>query len=265
MSVYIKEKPEFVESCFKSLLKQTVKANEWVIVEDGPISKEMTHLLDMYQSLYPGLIKRIKLKENQGLGLALRIGIEKCSNELIARMDTDDLAREDRFEKQLQMFIDNPILDICGSNIDEFESTPDLIVAHRIVPTTHADIVKYQKKRDPFNHMTVMYKKTAVINAGNYAYCPLMEDTYLWARMIKNGAKCANIGESLVYVRIGQEMFKRRGGLDYFKMYREGKRKVLETGMISKWDYLLTVSAQAFVAIVPNRIRSLIYKKFLHR
>ncbi len=265
MSIYIKEKPEYVDQCFKSLLNQTVLADEWVIVEDGPLTDKMYSLLDKYQAEYPGLIKRVPLKHNQGLGLALRAGVPECKNELIARMDTDDIAREDRFERQLNEFIKDSKLDICGSNIDEFEDSPDQIVAKRNVPSTHNEIVRYQKKRDAFNHVTVMFKKQAVLDAGNYQSCPLMEDTFLWARMIMNGAICKNIDDSLVYVRIGKEMFERRGGWNYYLKYKEGRRQVLETGFINKWEYYYTLLIQLGVAMVPQQVRGWIFKTFLHR
>ncbi len=265
MSLYIKEKPEYARACFDSLLKQTVQADEWVIVEDGPLSEEMYTLLDKYQVAYPGLINRIVLKENSGLGIALRIGVPKCKNELIARMDTDDIAREDRLEKQLEMFDKYPELDICGSHIDEFEDSPETIVARRTVPIKHDEIAEYQKRRDAFNHMTVMYKKSSVIKAGNYKTCPLMEDTYLWIRMLQSGAKCANIDESLVYARIGHDMFERRGGWQYYKKYKAGRNKVYQTGYISSWDYYYTLAIQMAVSIMPNTVRGFVFKKILHK
>ncbi len=265
MSLYKKEKPEYATACFDSLLRQTVPASEWVVVEDGPLTEELYSVLSKYQTENPGLIKRVHLEKNQGLGAALQAGVPECSNELIARMDTDDIAREDRFEKQLAMFAATPELDICGSNIDEFEETPQTIVASRNVPTTHEEIVRYQRRRDAFNHMTVMYKKSAVMGAGNYQPCPLMEDTFLWARMIMNGAKCANIGEALVFARIGKDMFARRGGWSYFKKYREGRKKVLQTGLISRWDYFVTVAIQFVVALMPGKLRGWLFKKVLHR
>lgn len=264
MSLYIKEKTEYARMCFDSLLKQSVKADEWVIVEDGPLTDELYSLLDEYQNNYPGLIKRIPLKKNQGLGIALQKGVPECKNELIARMDTDDIAREDRFEKQLAAFEKCPELDIYGSQIDEFEDTPDAIIAKRIVPTTDKEIKVYQKRRDAFNHMTVMYKKSTVLGAGNYQPCPLMEDTYLWVRMILSGATCANSKESLVYARIGKGMYERRGGLEYFKKYKEGRKKVYNTGYISLFDYWMTIVIQFVVCLVPQRIRRLGFLKLLH-
>ena len=264
MSLYIKEKPEYVEECFQSLLRQTVQANEWVVVEDGPLTDGLYAVLDKYGKEYPGLIKRISRPENQGLGIALQAGVPECSNELIARMDTDDICREDRFEKQLAEFEKDPDLDIIGSNIDEFEDTPEDIVASRNVPLTDAEIKKYQKRRDGFNHMTVMYKKSAVLGAGNYQPCPLMEDTYLWVRMMKTGVKCKNIGEPLVYARIGKDMFNRRGGWSYFKKYKAAFKRVYATGYISRFDYFSVITVQFIVALVPRKLRGWIFKKMLH-
>lgn len=265
MSLYHKEKPAYVEECFRSLLRQTVKADEWVVVEDGPLTDELYAVLNKYEEENPGLIKRVPLSVNQGLGLALQAGIPECTYDIIARMDTDDIAKEDRFEKQLAEFGKDPELDIIGSHIDEFEDTPDAIVARRVVPVTDEEIKKYQKKRDAFNHMTVMYKKKAVLDAGNYQSCPLMEDTFLWVRMMKNGARCKNVDESLVYARIGKDMFDRRGGWAYFKKYKTGRKMVYETKYISWADYASTILIQFCVALVPRSLRGWIFKKMLHR
>ena len=207
MSVYAKEKPENVITCFESLLAQSVLANEWVLVEDGPLTDDMYQVLDMYQNKYPNLIKRIKLKRNVGLGLALREGIKHCSNELIARMDTDDIARKNRFELQLKEFAKDSKLDICGGQIIEFDRNPSNVIGTRKVPLKDVDIKEYQKKRDALNHMTVMYKKDAVLQAGNYQNILLMEDSLLWANMFMTNSKAVNVPEILVLVRAGNNMF----------------------------------------------------------
>lgn len=263
MSLYIKEKPQYVRQCFESLLKQTVPASEWVIVEDGPLTQEMYQILDKYQREYPNLINRIPLKFNQGLGNALRVGIKHCKFELIARMDTDDIARSDRFEKQLDRFREQPNLDICGSHIIEFDGSPDNILSRRKVPLEEAAIYKYQRRRDSFNHMTVMYKKSTVLKAGNYQDALLMEDSLLWINMMKIGAKCANIDDYLVYVRTGSDMFSRRGGIGYFRKYLAGRKKIYKTKYISWFDYVYTIFLQLIISIMPNSIRKKIYIKFL--
>lgn len=265
MSVYIKEKSEYLRQCFESLLSQTVKSSEWVVVEDGPLTPELYSVLDEYEKAYPGLLKRVPFKENRGLGLALRDGIDACTYDLIARMDTDDIAREDRFEKQLAMFNADPNLDICGSHIKEFDGTVDNILSERDVPITDKDIKEYQKRRDSFNHMTVMYKKEAVLKAGNYKTCMLMEDTLLWVNMILSGAKCANVDDYLVYARTGADMFERRGGFAYYKKYKTGRKQIYDTGYISWFDYVYTLMVQFVVAVIPNKLRGFIYKKMLRR
>ena len=330
MSLYKGEKPAYALACFRSLLAQTVPASEWVIVEDGPLTREMYQLLDFFDARYPGLIRRVPLEKNQGLGLALQAGVPKCSYELIARMDTDDIARPDRFERQLAEFARHSELDICGSWVDEFETDPvspsihpgaqtstytqsdsmtdgqadpqadpkadgqadpqadsmtdgqieyradpltkaeyawyrKCVVTSRTVPLTQEKIAEYQKRRDAFNHMAVMYRKDTVLRAGNYQSCPLMEDTLLWVHMLQAGAKCMNIPEPLVYARIGKDMYERRGGWSYFKKYREGRRKVFETGYISYKDYLVTIVVQFVVACMPNRLRGWLFRKVLHK
>lgn len=265
MSLYLKEKPEYLNEALKSVINQTVKPNEIVIVYDGPITTELKSVVEQYVSNNPGLIKIIDNPENKGLGLALADGVPQCTYELIARMDTDDICRKDRFEKQLEEFVKDPRLDICGSHILEFEEKEENIVARRRVPLVDKDIKEYQKRRDGFNHVSVMFKKKSVLAAGNYQSCLLMEDTLLWANMFMNGAKGKNIDDYLVYVRIGKDMYERRGGYDYYKKYKAGRRKVYETGYISWVNYKMTLIVQFIVAAIPNRVRGFVFKNLLHR
>lgn len=265
MSLYINEKAEYFDACMESVTAQTVLPSEIVIIKDGPVSDEVEVALQKWCEAYPELLHVVAYTPNRGLGYALSVGVEVCSCELIARMDTDDIAREDRFEKQLAEFEKNPKLDICGSYIDEFEGEPNHIVSQRTVPLLDADIKRYQKRRSAFNHMSVMFKKSAVLKAGNYQTCMLIEDTFLWVRMIQSGAVCANIPEPLVNVRIGKAMYERRGGFVYFLKYREGRKKVRETGYISAWDYYYTLAVQLAVSLMPSGVRGWIFKHALHR
>jgi len=265
MSLYIKEKPEYLKACIDSLLAQTVMPDEIVIVKDGPLTDELETVLNEYVSANPTLYTIVPLEKNVGLGLALAEGMLHCKNELVARMDTDDICRADRFELQLAEFEKNPDLDVCGSHIVEFETDINTIVAKRTVPLTDEEIKKYQKRRDGVNHVVVMFKKSKVIEAGNYQSCMLMEDTYLWVRMILAGATFMNIDDSLVYVRVGKDMFERRGGYAYYKKYKTGRKMVRKTGYISWFDYHYTLWVQLFVAIMPNKLRGFIFKKLLHK
>ena len=265
MSVYVKEKPEYLSESLDSILCQTVTPTEIVIVKDGPLTAELDAVIASYAEKQPDLYTIVPLPENRGLGLALREGMLHCRCELVARMDSDDICRKDRFERQLAAFEADPALDVVGSYTAEFEETPDAIVAHRMVPTEDAAIKKYQKRRDAFNHPSVMFRKSAVLKAGNYQHCPLMEDTLLWVHMIQSGARCANIPEDLLYMRIGKEMYERRGGYAYYKKYKAARKQIRDTGYISYYDYISSLIAQFVVAMMPNKLRGFVFKKILHK
>ncbi len=263
MSVYKKEKPQYFAECMESLLSQTVTADEIVLVEDGPLTPELYDMIDRYSKKCNMDI--VKNQTNLGLGRALARGIKHCSHNLVARMDTDDIAVRDRFEKQLKFFKNNSQLDILGGYIEEFSGNVSNITGERQVPLTQAGIYHYQRQRDAFNHMTVMYKRDAVLKAGNYKHCLLMEDSLLWANMIKNHARMANLGETLVYARTGEDMLQRRGGFDYFLKYRRGRKQILKTGTISHWDYVFTVMVQFVVCMVPLPVRRFIFNTILRK
>lgn len=265
MSLYIKEKAEYFDECMQSMLCQTVLPTEIVIVFDGPVSDDLRRTVEKYKAENPGWIKTVENEKNKGLGLALADGVSVCTYELIARMDTDDIAREDRFEKQLDLFLADSKLDICGSHIIEFEGRKDNVLSKRNVPVNHKEIAEYQKQRSAFNHMTVMYKKSTVLRAGNYEHCPLMEDDMMWVRMLIAGAKCANVDDYLVYARTGYAMIERRGGWNYYKKYKDGRKKILETGYISEWDYYKTVIIQFIVALIPRKARLYVFTRMLRR
>ena len=265
MSLYIKENPQNFCQCMDSVLNQTILPDQIVIVKDGPLTDELETALNQYINKNIHLYTIVPLEKNVGLGLALAEGIKHCKNNLVARMDTDDIAVKNRFELQLKEFLKQPDLDICGSSILEFEGTTENIVSKRTVPLNDASIKKYQKRRDAFNHMTVMYKKNMVLKAGNYQACLLMEDTLLWVHMILSGAKCKNISTPLVYARVGKDMYQRRGGWNYYKKYQAGRKKIYETGYISRFDYEITCAIQFVVALIPNRLRAVVFKKILRR
>lgn len=263
ISVYYKESPAHLQEALDSIVEQTIKPAQIVLVEDGPLTQELDNLLAEYVEKCPEL-ELVQLGQNRGLGLALAEGLLHCKYELVARMDSDDIAREDRFEIQLNVFKNNPAIDICGSHMLEFEGDVTNIVTRRRVPLTDTEIKHYQKWRDGFNHVTVMFKKSSVLSAGNYQHCPLMEDTLLWVNMFNNGATAMNIDDYLVNVRIGKDMYERRGGWEYYKKYKQARKQIYDTGYISWFDYQFTLLIQMVVALIPNKIRGFVFKKLLH-
>lgn len=206
MSVYYKEKPEYLQLALESVINQTVIPNEIVLVQDGKLTNELQAVITEYLQNYPTIFKTYALQQNQGLGKALNFGMQKCSNELIARMDTDDIAEPNRFELQIKEFEEDKELMLCGGQIAEFADNQTEITGYRNVPLKHNEILNFAKKRNPFNHMTVMFKKHAVQSVGGYIDMPYFEDYWLWARMLRVGCKAKNIDQVLIRVRAGQDI-----------------------------------------------------------
>lgn len=264
MSIYRKEQPEYFIAALNSIIDQTVKPNEIVIIKDGKLTSILDQIIDTYSLLHPGLFKIITLNENQGLGSALQIGIKQCSHDIIARMDTDDISCKERFEKQIIIFEESKKeIDIVGAYIDEFEEDVTKILSTRKVPISNDEIYNGAKKRNPFNHMTVMFRKQTVLNAGNYQPFLWNEDYFLWVRMILNQAKMSNIPQSLVYVRTGKLMFERRGGIRYALSEIKLQIQFLRMGFISIFNAVLNIFVRTVVRLLPNKIRRYIYISFL--
>ena len=210
MSVYFKEKPEYLEQAIESIQVQTVSTNNFVLVCDGPLTKGLDEVIAKKQEQMGKILCVVRLKKNGGLGNALNEGIRHCKNELVARMDSDDIAYADRCEKQIVVFNTHPEVSICSGIVEEFTITPDVIDAKRVPPETNAEIIKFAKRRNPFNHPCVMYKKSAVEAVESYQDFYLLEDYYLWLRMLMNGYQGYNIQEPLLHMRAGADMYKRR-------------------------------------------------------
>jgi len=263
MSLYIKENPEYLRRSLDSMINQTVKPDEIVLVEDGPLTDELYAVLDEYDRNNPGLIVRVKNQTNLGLGKALAVGLNVCKNELVARMDTDDVSAETRCEKQLVVFAEDSSIDVVGTGMSEFIDNEENIVGYRNVPERHEDIAKYLKKRCPLNHVTVMIKKSAVQAAGGYLEWHYNEDYYLWVRMYLNSAKFYNLQDVLVNVRVGKDMYARRGGWKYFKSERSLQKYMRKHKIIGFKTYFMNVLKRFIVQVMlPNKLRAWVFKKF---
>ncbi len=266
MSTYYKEVPEYLRESIESVVNQTLLPNEIVIVEDGKLTDELNVIINEYVGKYGDLFKIVPLEKNLGLGNALRIGVEACSYSIIARMDTDDIADKERFEKQIDYLKKNPNVDLIGSWISEFENNPEEIISYRQLPTSHDEIYKFAQFRNPVNHMTVMYKKEAVLQAGNYIHFKNVEDYYLWGRMLRNGAIFANIPECLVNARAGNSMLKRRANLTYFINSEFPLQcEFLKIGFINVSHFLRNSISKFFLRILPFPFMKLVYNKILRK
>ena len=262
MSVYKNDKPEYVKIAIDSLLTQTTLPSQIVIIEDGKVSNELDSLLDNYAKENK-TIEIHKRKQNIGLGLTLNEGLNYCKYDYIARMDADDYSMPTRFEKEIEYIRKHPEIDVVGCLIEEYDEQMTDKLATRVVPEKDEDIKKYMKKRNGINHVTVIYKKDAVIKAGSYEDCPYFEDYYLWCKMIKNGCKFYNIQEVLMKIRAGFDMTKRRGGITYSKHIINFEKKIKSLGIINQIDYIVNLAIRLTVAMIPNSMRLFLYKKQL--
>ena len=263
LSVYDKEKPEFLKIALDSIWdKQTLRPTEIVIVKDGVLTHELDEVIRQFELTAP--VKICQLSQNEGLGFALAKGLIICSNDLVARMDSDDISCPRRFEKQIAHMTENPDLDILGTNIAEFHNQDNKICSYRRLPSQFSEIQKFAKKRNPLNHMTVLFKKSAVINAGNYLPFFGYEDYYLWIRLLGKGLKIENIPEDLVFARVGNNMFARRHGISFFKQELRLQKELYKMGFLNFWEYCRNLFLRAIPRLFPVWGLKLVYK-FLHK
>lgn len=264
MSVYYKEQPENLEISIRCMINQTVPPEEFILVIDGPLGKELDDVVNKYSNKYEDLFTIVRLKENMGLGPALAEGIKVSRNELIARMDSDDYAVDTRCEKQLKIFEENPELGIVGSKEVEFIGNIENIVGIHGVPEFNDQINNFMKRRCAILHPTVMYKKSDVLRCGNYHKVDLYEDYDLFSRMIfEHNIKAYNIQEDLYYIRTSEDFFMRRGGIKYAKTALKFKYNMCKKRYIGVLDFLVSGIGQFIVCVMPNTCRTFFYNTFL--
>lgn len=265
MSVYYKENPEWFNRSIESMFEQTIKPSEFVLIEDGNLTDELNTIVEKYMEKYPEIFKVIKIDNNVGLGLALQRGINECSYEFIARMDSDDYCVPQRIEKEFEVFETHPEIGMIGTNVSEFIDSIDNIICDVILPENNEEIIAFSKKRNPFRHPSIMFKKSEVLKAGNYREYYLCEDYDMWLRMLRAGCKCYNVQEILTYMRISDDFYKRRGGIKYLKSINKLKKEQVSIGYFSKIEYLKSIVPHVIVCLMPNFVRDFIYKKLLRK
>ncbi len=266
LSVYHKEKAIFLDRALKSIWdEQSLKPNEIICVEDGPLSDELYKVLNTWEKNLGTIFKRVVLKENRGLASALNEGLQHCKFEWIARMDSDDIATSDRFEKQISFLQSHPEIDILGGQIDEFLSQVGDLEQKRILPIEHDAIMTYAKKRCPFNHPTVLYKKEVILKLEGYKEAFHYEDYFLWIRLLTSGVKAANLPDIILHMQISKDLFKRRGGWQYAISEIKVQKAFYRLGFLSFKDFILNIILRTPIRLMPNSLRAYIYKKMLRK
>lgn len=260
MCVYGGDNAKWFETSVESVLSQTLVPNEIVLVVDGPVPDDLNAVILKLEE--NDTFKVIRLETNQGHGIARKTGLDNCTNELVAIMDADDICASNRFKKQIEAFRNYPDSDIVGGIITEFIDTPENVVGKRIVPLEDSEIKEYMQRRCPMNLVTVMFKKSSIEKVGGFIdwYCE--EDYYLWLRMALANMKFRNVDDVLVNVRVGKEMYQRRGGVKYFKSEAKLQKYMLDNKIISFPRYLINVTERLILQVLmPNKMRSFIFQK----
>lgn len=264
MSVYKNEKPKFLKEAIESIsVNQTIVVSEIILVKDGVLTEELENTIsDLQKDI--ACLKVYGYNKNRGLGYALNFGLDKCNYELVFRMDTDDIAHPNRFQKQLKQLRDQPEISIIGSTIQEFLNIPGDINQVRTVPISSKNINSKKHQRNPFNHMTVLFKKSIILEVGGYIDMPGYEDYYLWLRLLKE-YKGMNIDEPLVYARIGNNMIKRRQGIEFLKNEIRFQNAILKNGLIGLFDYSINIIFRGGFRILPVFFLKILYTKLLRK
>ncbi|EXF57468.1 glycosyl transferase 2 family protein [Acinetobacter sp. 1294596] len=266
LSLYHKEKPEYLEKCFESIWdQQTLKPTEIVLVLDGSIGEGLTKSVEHWQQKLGNILKIVTLAENVGLGKALNEGLKHCTNEWVFRMDTDDICVEKRFEYQLQFIKNNPNVVLFGGQILEFDQNIDHADKLKPAPEKYTDILRFSKQRNPFNHMTVAYKKSIILSLHGYQHHLFMEDYNLWLRVISKGYEVANLSQVLVYARVGNGMHARRRGSEYIK----SEKQLLNLKMALKTQSLIsayiTFILRSLFRFLPSNLLGFVYNNLLRK
>lgn len=266
MAVYHREKAEHFRAAVESMLQQTVPPADFVLVCDGPLTPELDAVIGEFTDREPELFQILRLEKNGGLGAALNFGLQHCRRELVARMDSDDIALPERMQRQLAAMERDPQLSALGGQIAEFCRDQNQILAYRQVPRENARIREFLKYRSPMNHTTVLLRRSHILAAGNYPDVPGFEDYILWIRLISAGYRLGNIGSVCCKVRADDGMYSRRGGIRYFRNTLKMERILLDSGLIGFGSFCRNLAVRFLgTVLLPPAARRVLFLRFLRK
>lgn len=264
MAVYKGDHPDYLGISIDSILKQSIPTDDFVIVADGPITQIQQTLIQEKKASHSS-IHLVQLPENAGLGLALNAGLAVCKYELVARMDADDIAYPNRMELQLAAFDANPALDLVGGYVSEFYDDSDKITAIKEVPLDQAAIYAYGKRRNPFIHPTVMFKKSSVLDLGGYSALHRGQDYELFIRMLASGCKVQNINQPLLKFRSSQNMYQRRKSWLSTSLYIRNVYRSWRLGYAGINDLCMAFFMRMSLYMMPLWLSKIVYRKVMRK
>ncbi len=262
MSVYKNDKAEYLDAAIDSMAVQTVAPHDYVVVCDGPLTPELDACLEGWEERLGDTLNVVRLMENHGLGYALNAGLPACRRDVVARMDSDDISRPDRCEVLLAKMASDG-LDLVGGAIEEFDRVPGDMGVVRMPPLSKKEIDTWLKGRNPFNHVSVVFDRHMVDQAGGYEPFPWMEDYWLWVRMIAKGCRCANVPDVVVDVRTGEGMYARRSNMAYLKSQSRFFSELCKLGLVGRVGQAKAVAERAIATLLPTGLVKLAYNKLL--
>jgi len=265
LSIYYKENSDYLDSALASLVNQTKIPSEIVIVKDGPLNNSLDEVILNYENLYPNLFKIISLQKNQGLGDALNEGLKNCTHEYIARMDSDDICVRERFDIQISFLTQNPDISVTGGFIEEFAQIPGDLKRIKKVPLSYDQIKLFAKKRNPLNHPSVMFRKSAIESLNGYERMLFFEDYYLWLKLLFLNYKIVNLDQVLLYFRTGNDMIGRRHGYKYAVHELDFALKARKQGLFSSTETVRFVLTRFPMRLIPKKMLNFIYRKIIRK
>lgn len=263
MSVYAGEKAEYLEQSLKSMFDQTYPTDDFVLVCDGPLTEELEEVIRPFEETYPEIFHVIRLEKNVGTGQCANIGMDACKHELIGKMDSDDIALKDRFEKQIRVMSQDPQISLCGGFIQEFQTDTGEAIAVKKTPEEDKDIRQYARRRNPFNNQTLVFKKSLARAIGGYSDIKRCEDYDFVVRMLHNGGIGKNLQEVLVKYRVSADNYERRSNWDNTRSFIAVRWRIFRMGYSGIADFILPSVMQLGIFVLPKSLTGKIYKKFL--
>ncbi len=262
MAVYALADPVHFDEALYSMVAQTLPPDEIVIVCDGALTEELDSVLDRYDREHPGLFNVLRLPEHRGVGVCCNLGLEACRNDIVMRMDSDDISEPTRCELEMAEYVADPALDIVSGYILEFERDKNEGFLRK-VPTDPEETLKYARRRMPFSNVTIAYRKSKVLECGGYKDLSRAEDYDLACRMLMAGAKFKTLPEILVRVRVDADAFARRKNWGHIRSLIGVRWGLYRMGFTSLWDFIVMAGSHIVSLLMPERIIRWLYEKKL--